>query len=271
MKKLLSNELVQIKRAELKEKFSKLDQKVKFAIVLIGDNASSKIYVKKKIEFAQDIGVEAKLFHFEENVDFNLLKDAFKKIDKEYDGIILQLPVLHFDVNELLLMIDKNKDLDGLNPENEKAFYENRECIIPATARAIWTFLKFHKISVENKKVFVVGQSRLVGKPISQFLKNNNAIVRVFDKSTGLKGTEEADILIVATGVAQLIKAENIKENSILIDVGFSKINNKIYGDLDIESIKEKALKYTPPIGAIGPVTVLSLFENLYEIILKKK
>ncbi|MGL5643680.1 MAG: bifunctional 5,10-methylenetetrahydrofolate dehydrogenase/5,10-methenyltetrahydrofolate cyclohydrolase, partial [Metamycoplasmataceae bacterium] len=175
------------------------------------------------------------------------------------------------DKQTVLDAVDFHKDIDGLSQKNHDLLYQNQKCIVPATAKAIISLLNAYNIEVKGKQIGVVGESNLVGKPTKELLIKMGAIVTSFNIDTGIKNSEQADILIVAAGSPNLIKAENIKQNAVIIDVGVSRVDesNKVYGDVDFDSVKNKASAISPVIGGVGPLTVVSLLENLVEIYTK--
>jgi methylenetetrahydrofolate dehydrogenase (NADP+)/methenyltetrahydrofolate cyclohydrolase len=169
------------------------------------------------------------------------------------------------DEKELLKFIDSQKDVDGLNYAHKPSTF------VPAAVKAVISVLEDENISVENKKVVVVGASDLVGKPVSEELKKMGAEVTVIDSKTEdvKEKTLEADILISATGVPGLITGEMVKVGVIVIDVGAEKVDGKVVGDVDFESVEPKASRITPVPGGVGPMTVISLMENVVEAIRK--
>ncbi|OYD26572.1 methylenetetrahydrofolate dehydrogenase (NADP+)/methenyltetrahydrofolate cyclohydrolase [Mycoplasma testudineum] len=274
MIKLTSKIMAVELKENLKSEIEKLKSKPKLAIVLVGQNPSSLVYVNAKLKMAEEIGVSGHLINFDEFVTQDEIIKSISKLNESMDGIIIQLPLPnHLDRVKILNSVDQFKDTDGLGDKNQNSIIlnQNEYFIKPATAQAILLFMDYHKIDYKNLSVGIVGKSRLIGKPLFHILSKINEKVTVFDKSTTINGTEKCDILIVATGVINLIKQQNIKKGAILIDAGFTKIDNKTFGDVDLDSVKDKASAIAPPLGSIGPITVLSLFSNLIESIKNKK
>jgi methylenetetrahydrofolate dehydrogenase (NADP+)/methenyltetrahydrofolate cyclohydrolase len=257
------------KLAVLKNKISSMSSKPKMSIIQVGDVFESNKYIDIKIKQANNIGVETNHIKVSELIEQDELIEIIEKENKRTDGLIIQLPLPnHLDKQLLLNAVDVAKDIDGLSQENYNLLYENKDCIFPATAKAIISLLSFYNIPIKHKNIGIIGESNLVGKPTKELLRRMGGVVESFNLITGISGSENADILIVAAGSPNLVKVENIKEGATIVDVGVSKIgpSNKIYGDVDFESVKTKASAISPTIGGVGPLTVVSLLENLIEI-----
>ncbi|MGL5733170.1 MAG: bifunctional 5,10-methylenetetrahydrofolate dehydrogenase/5,10-methenyltetrahydrofolate cyclohydrolase [Metamycoplasmataceae bacterium] len=253
----------------LKRKISKFKIKPKMTIIQVGDIFESNKYIGIKMRLATEIGIISKHIKLNQEVNQEELIQLIKNECNETDGLIVQLPLPeHLDKQAILDAVDFNKDIDGLSQRNRDLLYQKKLCIIPATAKAIVNLLDAYDIPVRGKQIGVIGESNLVGKPTKELLTNMGAIVTSFNIKTGIKNSEKADILIVAAGAPNLIKAENIKWNAVIVDVGVSRVNgsNKVHGDVDFESVKNKASAISPTIGGVGPLTVVSLLENLIEI-----
>lgn len=249
---------------ELKTKISQLKNTPKLSILQVGDLSESNTYIKYKINKANELGVKTTHLKFDENISQDELIKEIKNISNKVDGLIVQLPLPEtMDVEKVLNSVPYDKDIDGLSSENK--------LFSPATPRGIISLIKYYDIKIKNKIVAVVGQSKLVGSPVSNLLELEGAkeVIRL-DINTGLKGTERADIIIAAAGHKDLIKAENIKSGVVIIDVGINTLSNgKITGDVDRNSVKELPSAISPVPGGVGPMTVISLFLNLYDSIKK--
>lgn len=248
------------------------------AIVQVGDNSRSTVYIEQKKKFAATIGAELLFMQYSESMLPDELSNAIRILGarKDIHGIILQLPLPpHFSKEDAEMALDtipQEKDADGLTSKNSgRLMKENSKAIIPATTRGIVEMLKYYQIPVEGKHVAMIGRSNLVGKPTALQLLAMGATVTVCHKGTTdlASITKQADIIVTATGVAGLITEDYIKEGQVIIDVGIS-INGQgiVCGDVDpkiIESdIKIKALSPVP--GGIGPMTVSGLFLNLLDL-----
>ncbi len=187
--------------------------------------------------------------------------------DASVHGIIVQLPMPpSFDTGKIIEAIDPRKDVDGLTAVNSKLLFDETEAFIPATARGIMTLLKHYKIALPGKKVVLIGESQLVGRPIALALLNRKATVTICHTYTRHLTAEArvADILIVAAGHPGLITPRHISKNQIIIDVGITVLKNKkVVGDVDFKKVEKVVKAITPVPGGVGPMTVASLFENL--------
>jgi len=278
MPKILDGKVVRDKiMADLKEKISGFSSVPSLAIIQIGGNPDSDIYVKRKIAFAKKIGANVFVVNFpHKEVSQEELIKGINKLnrDKSVNGIIIQSPLpAPLDWFKAIEHIDPMKDVDGVHNENVKNLLENNgKGITPATARGVLSLLNYYDIPVKNKNVVVMGRSRLVGTPIATVLKNAGAKITICHSKTvdPEKITREADILVVAIGKPELVGADYVREGQTVIDVGISSIikddgTRKIYGDVDFDSVKEMVSAISPVPGGVGPMTVASLFQNLVE------
>ncbi|HEY9583624.1 MAG TPA: bifunctional 5,10-methylenetetrahydrofolate dehydrogenase/5,10-methenyltetrahydrofolate cyclohydrolase [Candidatus Paceibacterota bacterium] len=245
----------------LKNRIDKLAFKPCLTIIQIGSRADSDSFISAKKSFAQKMNIKEIHEKMPENVTQEEVIKIIKKYnkDKSVNGIIVQLPLpKHLDAGEIINNIDNKKDVDGLTSKTK---------FTPATARGIKELLDFYKINLKNKKVTVLGQSDLVGKPVSEMCRKEGAIVTVCDSKTEdvPKKTKKADIIIVAIGKPKSINENYIKKDQIVIDVGITREGEKLYGDVDFERVKDIASAITPVPGGVGQMTVLALFENLID------
>ena len=253
----------------LKKKIEKFDTKPKLTIIQVGDVFESNKYIGIKLKKATEIGVEANNIKLNELISQEKLIKIIEEECKKTDGLIIQLPLPnHLEKQFILNAVHFKKDIDGLSEINHNFLYQNKECIFPATAKAIVSLLNAYNITIKNKKISIIGESNLVGKPTKELLIRMGGNVKSFNLETGIKGSEFADILIVAAGSPNLVKSDNVKDGAIIVDVGISKseFSNKICGDVDLESVKNKIAAISPTIGGVGPLTVVSLLENLIEV-----
>lgn len=263
-------------RNELLEEYKKTIEseslKIKLVIIQVGDNPVSNGYVNNKIKYSKQIGIEPVLYKFPETTTEELL-ELVKKLneDDSVTGIILQSPAEGIDFDLVAGSIDPRKDVDGFTTENVSALYYGTEALIPCTVRGIIRILEHYKIDLDGKKVTIVGRGNIVGKPLSLALTNRNATVTLCHSHTKNLGecTKTADIVVAAVGKPGLIKGDMIKDGVILVDVGMSKIDGVWFGDIDRESVEEKASLLTPVPGGVGPMTIAMIMENL--IIAKKE
>lgn len=239
------------------------------AIVTYRADERSKVYVNLKLKRAEEIGIKVELIDWSDMEQDDCLK-AMKKLGERQDinGIIVQLPLNGwYDPQMLLDLIPPKKDVDGLNMQSLDDLKQNRAKLIPATPRAVLTALEYEKIDLANKKIVVIGQGKLVGLPLSIILKNKGYDVETADINTGnLAGlTKSADVLISAAGQPNLITGGMIKPGAIVLDVGIVEINGKLAGDVDYVSVEPIAGMISKVPGGIGPLTVVSLLQNVVE------
>lgn len=276
---------------DLGRKIKNLRGKPKLAAILVGDDPASLVFLRQKEKSAKRIGVGFELIRKNSKISPALLKRVIKELneDKTVNGIIVQKPLPpQINSDEIDLLVDPKKDVDGLNPNSS---------FIPATARGIVELLKHYSIPVEGRKVVVVGASKLSGKPTGVELEKKGALVSFCDEKTAdlASKTREADILVVAVGKPKLIRADMVKKGAVVIDVGINKIYSfflsqesqkisnsgtqnsdhsksstklwpsKIVGDVDFDEVAKVASFITPVPGGVGPVTVASLMQNLID------
>lgn len=261
-------ELAEIIKINLAEEVKSQKLKLTLAVIQIGNDPASKKYVSIKKRECEKVGIKFELHKFNENVSqTEILKLIYKlNINKKVTGIIVQLPLPDELIpNELLEAIEPKKDVDGLNSVNMGRLLKNLDGLYPATAEGVINLLRYYQIPVTGKKVCVIGQSNLVGKPLAQMLLNEEATVFVANNKTiNLKQlTLESDIVISAVGHPNLIKANMIKKDSIVIDIGTTLLENRIVGDVDFEGVSKKASYITPSPGGVGPMTVAMLLSNV--------
>lgn len=268
--KIIDGRKLALKRQEkLIQEVKKLKLTPKIVSILVGDDAPSVLYTKIKQKKAEEIGIDFEPIHFVfplpvwEAVCQEIIK---LNNNPEVNGIMVQLPLPQEflqgkDEKELLQLIDPSKDVDGLNYACKTRSY------VPAAVKAVLSILKDEKIPVVGKNVVVVGSSDLVGRPVAEEMEKLGAHVKICDsKTSNLQGeTLEAQILVSATGVPNLINGDMVSDGVVIIDVGAEKVDGKIVGDVDFESVYPKALRITPVPGGVGPMTVVSLMENVLE------
>jgi methylenetetrahydrofolate dehydrogenase (NADP+)/methenyltetrahydrofolate cyclohydrolase len=254
----------------LKPRVQKLKKKninPTLAIVLVGDNPASKIYISNKQKACEKIGIGSNLYEFPENIKEEKLISLIQQLnnDKKIHGIIIQLPLpKHMDEKKILSLVSPEKDVDGLNPINVGNLLIGNEYIAPCTPKGIIKMLEKMKIPVEKKNVVIVNNSNVVGKPLAMMLTNRFATVTLCHVKTKFlsQHTKKAEILITATGVPNLIKKDMVKEGTVIIDAGICYKDGKVYGDVDFNNVKDIASFITPVPGGVGPMTVAMVLEN---------
>ncbi len=260
-------------RTDLKGKVDVLKEKgifPKLAVIMVGNDSSSKIYVRNKSKACMEIGIEYEEFLLDENIKLEDLLKLINELNNREDinGILLQSPIpQHLDINEAIKTISEKKDVDGFHPINVGKLVLNQECFISCTPNGIIRLLEEYHIEIEGKRAVVVGRSNIVGKPMMLSLLNKNATVTIcHSKTQNLSEiTKQADILICAIGKPKYIKENFVKDGAVVIDVGINRDpeNGKISGDVDYDAVFEKVSYITPVPGGVGPMTIAMLMENV--------
>lgn len=268
------------KREEMKKEIEALKAEgitPGLAVIIVGDDPASQTYVRGKQRACQEVGIHSVLIEMEENTSQEELLAKIDELnnDDSIHGILVQLP-LPKQINEQAVIekISPDKDVDGFHPVNIGRMMTGQECFLPCTPHGIIELVKSKQIEIEGKHVVVIGRSNIVGKPVGQLFLNENATVTYCHSRTkNLKHhTLQADILVVAAGKKHLISGEHVKEGATVIDVGIHRLDNgKLTGDVDFESVKEKAAYITPVPGGVGPMTITMLLYNTIQAARKKK
>ncbi len=242
-------------------------------VVLVGDHPASLSYIRNKKKMCEEIGAHFHLEHMPSSIS---REDFEQKIDKlnldpSVHGIIIQLPVAeHLRTLNIPNIINPSKDIDGFHGLNTQKIYSGTKdlsLLLPCTPKGIINLLKFYSVDISGKNIVVVGRSLIVGKPLSMLLSNFDATVTLAHSKTNQikKYTTDADIVIAAIGKAHFFDASffNPSKQTVVVDVGMNSINGKLTGDVDFEGVRKVAGAITPVPGGVGPMTVVSLIENL--------
>ena len=246
------------------------------AVIMVGDNPASEIYVKNKIKACETAGIYSRTIKFDENVTEKDLIEEIEKLNKDdkIDGILVQLPLpAHIDELKIINAISPEKDVDGFHSVNlGKMIIGDKTGFLPCTPYGIMQLLDEYGIDPAGKDTVIIGRSNIVGKPAAILFIEKSATVQVCNTKT--KNTKEkirnADIVIAAVGVPNFIKGEDIKEGAVVIDVGINRVNGKLCGDVDYEEVSEKAGYITPVPGGVGPMTIASLIKNTFKSYVNK-
>lgn len=259
-------------KEEIKEELKGIKEKVGkvpgLAIVLVGENPASKIYVNSKIKGCAELGFESFAHYLPENVTEEELLNVIRELnnDEKVDGILVQLPLpKHIDEKKVVDTIAFSKDVDGFKPENMGLlFLGDKNSIKPCTPSGILELFKRYELEVEGKDVVIIGRSNIVGKPMAGFFINEGATVTICNSKTKnlAEKLKEADIIVAAMGVAKFVKADMVKDGAIIIDVGINRTEEGLFGDVDFENVAPKCKWITPVPGGVGPMTVAMLFKN---------
>ena len=241
----------------------------KFAVILVGEDPASKIYVRNKNKACVEIGIEYEEHVLKQDTTMEELLRLIDKLnkDKSINGILLQSPLpQHLDINEALKQIDYKKDVDGFNPVNVGKLSLGQDCFVSCTPYGIIKMLEEYKIPIEGKNAVIIGRSNIVGKPLIQCLLSKNATVTVcHSKTQNIEEiTKNSYIIIAAMGKPKFLKANMVKQGATVIDVGINRMENgKIVGDVDFEEVSKKTSYITPVPGGVGPMTIAMLMNNI--------
>lgn len=240
------------------------------ATILVGNDGGSLYYIKNQNKLCGLLGVEGRDIYLSENINEEELLKLIESLntDDTVDGIMLQLPLpAHLDEKKITSKINYKKDIDGLTDINTGKFYKGEECFVPCTPRAIIELVKSTGTAIEGKNVVIIGRSNIVGKPVAQLFLNENATVTIcHSKTKNLKNVcSQADILIAAIGKPNFVTSEFVKDGAIVIDVGTSRLNDKICGDVKFDEVINVASFLTPVPGGVGAMTTTMLIENSCE------
>lgn len=240
------------------------------AVIIVGENPASQVYVRNKTRACEKVGFYSETIKLEENISEN---DLIKKIEElnendKIDGILVQLPLpKHIDELKVINSIKPEKDVDGFSNVNVgKMVIGDGSGFLSCTPYGIMQLLEGYDIDVDGKDVVVVGRSNIVGKPMAMMLIQKGATVQVCNSRTKdlSKKLKKADIIVVAVGVPRMIKATDVKEGVVVIDVGINRVDGKLCGDVDYEDVAQKASYITPVPGGVGPMTIASLIKNTF-------
>ncbi len=264
-------------RQELYGEVSEMKQKPSLAVILVGNNSASEVYVKGKIKACEEVGIHSYSYRLPENSTQKevekLVSSLIKK--KEINGVLVQLPLPKaLDADKILNLIPPEKDVDGFSPLNFGKVALGEKGVSACTPLGVIELLSRYNIEITGKHAVIVGRSKIVGRPLAMLLLNRDATVTIcHSKTQNLK--EEclrADILIAAIGRERFITADMVKNGAVVVDVGINRAEDgKLYGDVDFENIKEKAAYITPVPGGVGPMTIAMLLKNTVEAARKKQ
>lgn len=252
----------------LAEEVKALDKVPTLCVIQVGDDEASNVYINQKRKMCNDIGYN----FIHEKYDDSITEDELLKNIERFnsndniDAILVQMP-LPSGINEKSIQnaVNKYKDVDGLNDSNIVDLISGKSSLYPCTACGVISLLDKYGVTLEGSNVVIVGRSSLVGMPLFHMLENRNATVTLcHSKTRNLQSiTKNADIIISATGVKGLIKEDMVNNNAVVVDVGITRENGKLYGDVDFDNVSKKASLITPVPGGVGPMTIASLAQNI--------
>lgn len=259
----------QIKQ-ELAAKVSSLKEKGVtpcLAVILVGDDPASQVYVRNKEKACEQIGIKSLKYELPKETSLETLLNLINKLnrDQEVDGILVQLPLpKHINEQAVITAINPEKDVDGFHPVNVGGLVIGSATFWPCTPSGVIELLERYQLQIAGSRAVVVGRSNIVGKPVSLMLLHKDATVTVCHSKTKdlTEVTKQADILVAAIGKPQFIKAEMVKAGAVVIDVGVNRTEAGLVGDVDFAAVKEKARAITPVPGGVGPMTIAMLMKN---------
>ncbi len=261
-------------RAKLKKEVLEIKNKYKkvpgLTVILIGELAPSKIYVKNKEKSALEVGLKSQIIKYPNTIDEKTILKKIDELNKDnsVSGILVQLPLpKHIDKQKVIETISPKKDVDGFHPVNVGNLSSGYESSVPCTPLGCYLLIKKIEPNLSGKKAVVIGRSNLNGKPMTQLLLKDNCTVTItHSKTKDLKGEcLKADILIAAVGIPELVKADWVKKDAIVIDVGINKTEKGIVGDVAFDEVSKIAKALTPVPGGVGPMTIACLLKNTVE------
>ena len=265
-------------REELKKKVASLKSKYNevpgLTVILVGEDAPSKIYVKNKEKSAIEVGINSEVIKYPANLEEKVLLDKIKELNKnnKVSGILVQLPLpKHIDKRKVIETIDPEKDVDGFHPINVGNLSSGYNSNIPCTPLGCSLLIKQVDKDLKGKHAVVIGRSNLNGKPMTQLLLKENCTVTITHSKTKDLKIEclRADIIIAAVGIPKLVKGDWVKKGAIVIDVGINKTDSGLVGDVDFDEVSKVAKAITPVPGGVGPMTIACLLNNTVECFTK--
>lgn len=275
--KKCSEEILENLRKDISEYKEKTGKVPGLAVIILGNNAASKIYVKSKIRACEKTGILSREIILDENIYEEELINEIEKLnnDKNINGILVQLPLpSHINEKKICEAISVKKDVDGFKAENlGKIMLGDDDGFISCTPQGIIYLIDQLNMDLHGKNVVVVGRSNIVGKPVASLLINKGATTTVCNSRTkDLAGIlKKADIIVIAIGKAKFLTKDMVKEGAVVIDVGINRVNGKIYGDVDYENVKDIVSHITPVPGGVGPMTIAMLLKNTVKAFCKEE
>jgi len=267
-------------REKLKEKVSKLKSTYNavpgLTVILVGEDPPSKIYVKNKEKSAIEVGINSEVIRYPDNVEEKVVLNKIKELNKneKVSAILVQLPLpKHIDKRKVIETIDPKKDVDGFHPVNVGNLSSGYDSTIPCTPLGCYLLIKDTENNLNGKHAVIIGRSNLNGKPMTQLLLKENCTVTItHSKTKDLKAEcKRADIIVAAVGRAKLVKADWVKKDAIVIDVGINKTDSGLVGDVDFDEVSKIAKAITPVPGGVGPMTIACLLSNTVECFKKAR
>ena len=269
--KMLSDKILKEIEEEHSEWQTGVGRKAGLAVIIVGENPASQIYVRNKIRACERVGFHSETIRLDEHItEENLLLEIEKlNNDNNIDGILVQLPIpKHINELKVINAISAEKDVDGFHTTNiGKMMIGDETGFLPCTPAGVIQMFEEYNIDLEGKDVLVIGQSNIVGKPMTLLLINKRATVQVCNSKTKNlpEKLQKADVVVAAAGSPKLVKGSDVKEGVVVIDIGINRVDGKICGDVDFEEVSQKASYITPVPGGVGPMTIAMLIKNTFK------
>ena len=268
MEILNGKEYAQELRNDIKTEIKGCMIRPSLAVIQIGDDDASNVYIKNKEKACSEVGIYFRLYKFDQDTPELSIINKIKELnnDEYVNGIIVQLPIPEkYNEKRILNTIINSKDVDGLTDINTGRLVNGKKTLVPCTPLGIMNLLKKYEIEIEGKNVCIIGRSKLVGRPLASLMLAENATVTIcHSKTNNLEEfTKNADIVIVAAGVPNLLTGDMVKKGAVVVDVGINRVDDKLCGDVKYADVSKKASYITPVPGGVGPMTIASLLSNV--------
>lgn len=268
--KKLAHEMRMDIKKKIEEYKSESGKEIGLAVVLVGEDPASQVYLRNKIRACEEVGIKSFAYYLDKDTAQSRVEELIRSlsVDNKINGILVQLPLpSQLDAKRILELIPFSKDVDGFSAENMGKLAMNEPCLVACTPNGVMKMLESENIGISGKSAVVIGRSNIVGKPMAMLLTNANATVTLCHSKT--KNLKEicagADIIVAALGKAKFVTADMVKEGAVVIDVGMNRDENgKLCGDVDFENVKDKCSYITPVPGGVGPMTITMLMYNTY-------
>lgn len=270
--KLVASVCRQNIKEEIAEYKAKTGKEIGLAVVLVGDDPASAIYVRNKIKACEEVGVKSYAYKYDADMSEEDLVALVEKLnnDDNIQGILVQLPLpKHINEERIVALVSDEKDVDGFSEVSIGRLIQGKPCFRSCTPAGVMKLLEYYNIDVSGKHAVVIGRSNNVGKPMAMMLLEKNATVTICHSRTKniAEITKQADILVSAVGRAHFVTADMVKEGAVVVDIGMNKLDGKTVGDVDFAAVEPKASYITPVPGGVGPMTITMLMANTLQVV----
>lgn len=267
--KLVSQKIKDELKVKIEKYKAEAGKDITLAVLLVGENPASQVYVRNKIKACEYVGIKSLSYYLPENVTENEVKELVLSLsnDNSVNGILVQLPLPKgIDEDAILNLIPAEKDVDGFSSENVGNLLLGKETTVACTPFGVIKLLEEYNVDLTGKNAVVIGRSNIVGKPMAMLLLQKNATVTVcHSKTKNLSSiVANADVVVAAIGKPNFVTSDMVKDGAVVVDVGINRVDGKLVGDVDFESVSKKASLITPVPGGVGPMTIAMLMENTY-------